>query len=248
MHDLLPSITALSTHERLQHNFHPSTGVVTKGFSKRPGGVKSIQIRAVCRNCNNGWMSLLEKEVSSILTPLIKGESVTHSKKNIGVLCRWIAMKCMVAENDKPNSNLTPQNDRRALKNQNIIPEYYKIYVGNHVTESKIWYIRHSHTIAFSPDGPNPQLDGVSKNVQTLTFIMGAVLIHINAARVCDFEIEEKINIIPFWESTRVFPKCDSEMTWPRRPFVGKDGVSLITNCLQTYFDDCKTHWSDKPL
>lgn len=41
-------------------------------FKDQPGAVKTIQIRAVCEECNNTWMSQLEQETKPALEVLFR--------------------------------------------------------------------------------------------------------------------------------------------------------------------------------
>jgi hypothetical protein len=50
---------------------------------------------APCRRCNNGWMSVLENEVSKIMKPLIAGKSAALSVEDRITITRWAVKTAM---------------------------------------------------------------------------------------------------------------------------------------------------------
>lgn len=142
-------------------------------------------------------------------------------------------------------TSVTPRSDRVALRENGTIPNYFRIYVGNHASASRSGSTRHSHTMARSPDGPSPSLDGTERNIQTITILMGRLFIHLNAARVDGFEIEDAYFISRVWAECRIWPNASSSLIWPHRPLVGNDGLSMIANTLQKVFSSEKVRWLD---
>ncbi len=54
--------------------------------------------RVVCRDCNTGWMSLLDGATKPILRPLILGEKRHLTSEDQKILATWVCLKNMVAE------------------------------------------------------------------------------------------------------------------------------------------------------
>src|SRR5438477_2513080 len=54
--------------------------------------------RAVCRTCNNGWMSGLESLVQPILQPMMRGKPRTLSAEDQLILARWLMKTAMMME------------------------------------------------------------------------------------------------------------------------------------------------------
>jgi hypothetical protein len=76
-------------------------GHPTPRVNKRPGPVKGFAIKArkaVCSECNNGWMSDLQNRVKSILLPLIDGEASTLRPTERTLLAEWSAMTAIMQE------------------------------------------------------------------------------------------------------------------------------------------------------
>jgi hypothetical protein len=64
---------------------------------RRVGGAVSIRnepmfkqtVRAVCRDCNGGWMSQLEERVKPVLRPMIRGMTVQLGVDTQGLIATW---------------------------------------------------------------------------------------------------------------------------------------------------------------
>jgi hypothetical protein len=62
-------------------------------------------------------MNELEKWGRIAMVPMVKGESGLVNQTKQRNIASWVAMKCMVAESQRPDLNVTPQ-DHRTLFNQ----------------------------------------------------------------------------------------------------------------------------------
>lgn len=92
MRDLLPG--KRKTHPRVRHRFEVSYGrgrVYTAiPFTQTVGGICE-------RECNNGWMSDVEKYAKPLLKPMILGSRrVTLDAEDMKIIANWITMKAMV--------------------------------------------------------------------------------------------------------------------------------------------------------
>lgn len=212
----------------------------TSGPLEKSGEVFNIQVRAVCKKCNNGWMSQLESQVRPFLESMIVGKVTIISPEQQLSLARWCAQKFIVMEHASNNAALTPKFDRIALKNQSKIPQYFRIYAGNHISKCKSATIRHSHTLSLSLDDPMPSLDGMDRNIQTISIIMGRLFFHLNAARINNFSIEENFVIPRIWNECRIWPNPNSKIIWPHRPFLDESGLSLMGDSLNEFIKSSK--------
>lgn len=95
-------------------------GFVERG--RRPR-FNQIEVRAVCGpNCNRGWMSKLEVDVSPVLTRLMNGESAVVSREELGLIRRWACKTAMMFElNDKTTMSFTVQQYSEAYLKRGII-------------------------------------------------------------------------------------------------------------------------------
>ena len=219
-----------------------------EGPSDRSGGAIKIQIRAVCRSCNSGWMNRIEGGVRPFLDEMILGNPITLNQNQITVLAKWCAMKFIVMEHAQRDTAVTPDQDRRALKENGMIPAFFRIYVGNHASEARSGLLRSSHCIATTAEGPNPPLIGTTKNIETTTMLVGRIFIHLNAARLENFEIEHAFSVSRVWDECRIWPTPPIARKWPHRPLLSDDGLFTIAGALDAIRSSPKTTWVNDDL
>ena len=170
--------------------------------NRQQGHLITKKLRVVCRTCNNGWMSQIENSVKEILLVGLSAESIVLSEQKIRDLASWICLKTIVAEHSDPNLASTPFVDRHAFYNQRTVPSYFRIYLGAHETASITWLYRHSATISFRQTVQPPLLDGLQRNTQTVTFILGRYVFHVLAAKVAEFMLDADLTypgLTPIW-------------------------------------------------
>jgi len=184
-----------SSEDRNISELHAAEGKAPKRLqnrTERQGNVITKKIRVVCRECNNGWMSVLEEKVKPIIASLLGGHSCKLNKEQINDLSLWAAVKAIVGEHAEGRMALTPSADRYLLYKDHTIPEYFRIFAGVHSSETKTAYIRHSTTISLTMDGPDPPLPpDIRRNIQTVDFLVGPLLLHVVAVRVAGLNIDE---------------------------------------------------------
>lgn len=244
MHELLPQLPD-PRHDRKIITDHPKEGRREAGIKARQGHLHTIKIRAICEPCNNDWMSKLEGQVRPLLTPIITGSPVALDFEQMAVIAQWIALKCIVSEHSSPNVSVTPRHERVEFRNHGTIPDYFRIYVANHNMKGAAGYMRHSFCMSREGPAPDPPLMGSPNNVQTITFVLGRVFVHLNAARVNGYTIESRHIIQPFHGQCRIWPFQHYEMVWPRRPLIDQSGMSLVANTLDTIKDAANITWTD---
>lgn len=166
--------------------------------SERPGGVHTKKIRAVCSTCNNGWMSALESKAKPVILSLINRSGVVVTESAAKDLALWITVKAIVGEHATSKAALTTEADRALVFKLQQVPSYFRIFVAYHDLDAKVAYFRHSTTVSRSPRGPTPPLPvGISRNIQTVTFLVGSLCIYVTAARVSDFDQSELDPTVP---------------------------------------------------
>lgn len=246
MHELLDG-NPMGKYNRQTINRHPSGAEEVSGPTGKPGNVFNIQVRAVCRQCNNGWMSIKEGEVKPFLELMVAGTPVTITSAQVELLAKWCALKFIVMEHSSVGTSLTPLSDRIAFKENGDIPPYFRIYVGNHLSKARSAAARHSHTLSLSPNGPVPPLDGTNRNIQTISIILGRIFIHINAARIDGFSIEDNYFVTRIWDECRIWPDPNCALSWPHRPAPDNEGLFAISNALQAISSSPNVKWSEGP-
>src|SRR5947209_1548316 len=197
MHDLLPQLPD-PRHDRKTFEYHPSEGHQVRGPQDRSGGVQTIKLRVVCVSCNTGWMRLLDEAARPFLTPLITGSPVALDFEQMALVARWIALKCMVAEHAERDVFVTPRSDRAAFRDAGTIPDYFRIYLFSHNLEHGIGFKRQSLAMSLTGPVPDPPPWGTPKNIETISFFLGRVVIHLNAVRIENYSIQSRFQPMPF--------------------------------------------------
>jgi hypothetical protein len=178
------------------------------------GSTSSIKIRKVCKSCNSGWMSRLDKAAKPLLLPLILENPVCLSPDALRFAATWIAMKLMVAEWSRPIDVATPQEERTFLMEHQEPPTSWKIWIASH--SSEVWrttYHRHSSRIGVAPKGVIPSVADrpATKNIQATTLGIGCLLVYAVSTRLpLDFELPSQVrgNAFPIWPIV-------GAVTWP---------------------------------
>ena len=242
MHKLLP----LGTHgtysgERIDE--HPKTKTVSRHDKQiKPGELFTKKMKVVCQLGNNGWMSVLEEAAKPLLTPLITGDHITLERDHLDILARWITLKTIVSEHDRRDTEVTPQVDRSAFSAVGKIPDYFNIYILTHKCESRIGYVRTSQTVSRTRDGPQPPLEGRQKNCQQLSIILGNSMIHVNAARVDGFRIEDNVTM-PRVIARQIWPPNTAPLTWPAEPILTCDQMRSLAYTMEDIMADPKAKY-----
>jgi hypothetical protein len=269
MHPILPPPAPEPRFSKLEHTFSPFEGSSTKGRENTQGALHTIRLRVVCAKCNNGWMNMIEEAARPHLRSLILGEKVTLDRSALDAVAKWIALKVMVAEHSDVDNAVTPRAYRMAFRNTGVIPDYIRIYLASHDLpfEKSIGYLRNSQALALrAPDEsvphgslahitnalirgapePSPSLGDVPNNVQTLTFFLGRVFVHVTAARVDNFWIEDIASIPLLYDTAQIWPPKDMEMTWPREPAFTLRQVDNIGGIMMAALKVQKLYWTNK--
>lgn len=192
---------------------------------ERQGYLFTTKFRVVCRACNNGWMSRLEEEAKPSLIPLVKGKAICLNEVEQNIVAKWIAMKTIVGEHAEKGLHVTPEEDRRKFKEQGTIPDYYSIYLSIHGERDMTGWLRMSNTLSVSLDGPDPPLNGLQRNTQSVSFICGKMFVYVFAARANGIDSSRFVDATPL---TRVAPLETPEVSIPNGAPINRDRINQI--------------------
>lgn len=241
MEPLLPSNTTLGEKVTLDH---PINGLTVKRDVSRPASMTTLKFRVVCNACNNGWMNRLETAARPHLTKMVDGKRFVMNDDEQLTVARWCAAKVMVAEHAPEMVPMTPEVDRRAMMERLSIPNYYRIYACAHSCEARLAYQRRSSVISLSPTGPVPGLDGMARNVQQVSFLIGRTMIHVNAARLEGFQIEDRFSMPIVQKHMRIFPQLAPRRKWPGMAILSAEQVRVLSNSLEIIGSSAFGIWS----
>jgi hypothetical protein len=242
-HDLLPRVEDTSYNEDF-HTFKNPKSFGTVEVKTRPGDITTKKVRAVCTSCNNGWMNRVEGLAKPILTPLIKGENIALNPESQAIVARWITMKIIVCEYTKNDQALTPLADRQALMNDGKIPSYYRIYACRQHSEWSTAFNRHSTIASKDISGPRPPLDGLARNIEQVTLVLGRMVFHVNAVHVDDLVVEDFLNPA-LHNGIRIWPIEREHFEWTSTRSLGAQDIANLANSMKALFKSPNVRWME---
>ncbi len=198
--------------------------------SERPGPVHTKKIRAICSQCNNGWMSSIETAAKTPLLRALKSNIFSISMEEAEDLATWAILKTIVGEHAGTDP-LTPIEDRAALRTFRALPPYFQVFLARHQSQALTAYKRHSATLSLTMDGPFPPLPkGITRNVQVTTLLVGPLCFVITAVRVQDLDISL---LDPRRPMHRIYPKPNCEIDLNTTPALTKDDIRFNSEIIE---------------
>ena len=207
----------------------------------------NLKLRLVCARCNNGWMSHAEETAKPVLVKLINGERCCISVNEQEHLARWIAMKVMLAEHDRNQVFVTPQEERTTLMEDGVIPPTFDIRIAHHGLEQKVGYVRRAMTIMMGDgSGKAPEITGNAvKNVQDTHFMFGKLLV-VAASSQSNMRIEDMFRVhadgLP-----RIWPCSSEALDWPPPLTLNFKQVSDLARRLDYFVTANRSIWLQHP-
>jgi hypothetical protein len=179
-----------------------------------------LAIRAVCKSCNNGWMSRLENDVKPHLQPLLSGRNGVINFEAQATLVVWAVKTAMALEGiDSPNIRAYTQLEREQARTLNAVPQRTSVWLAMSVDPSHMESTKHRH----KENEDSNECKGVST-----TMGFGHVALQVFTIRVPEFvgphtKVTASVRAGPWNDSTvRVWPPQPSSVVWP--PKVGLNG------------------------
>jgi hypothetical protein len=203
----------------------------------RQGHSWTKTIRAVCRSCNNGWMSALENAAKPILTPLIATQPHHLTTDDMRIVAQWIALKVMVGERNRPEVSVTPLADRARFRLTLEVPPNFRIWIARCGAGGwETGYFRHAATIGKSPI-VTPQHR--FKNIHSIALGIGDLFVfvlHTTVAGVLNSNPSQSDAVIP------LFP-IDLACNWPPPRTLSADDAYAIAHTLNRELRGPTVRW-----
>jgi hypothetical protein len=171
-----------------------------------------VKVKCVCTTCNNGWMSLLEVEVKTLLSALMADLSVELSPSDQTLLAAWALKTAMVAD---AASGLTPfyaASECEALRLNRAIPKGTGIWLGRYFADS--FSIKTGGTTIDLPDGSS------IGQFHVFTALLGHAVFQVLTIHEVQDEITTQINLavtdLPWNELLfSIHPPTTKNALWP---------------------------------
>jgi hypothetical protein len=177
----------------------------------------SKKVKAVCKDCNTGWMSRMENRTRPILMPLIQGVFHRLSTFDQNTLAGWIAKTVMVAEFAHPTHIAIPQDERLWTYAHFLPPTHWSIWLAAYT--GTVWRnlaISH-HMFALGPRlDPTkiPEPGAVAPpDTQSTSIGMGHLFIQVVSTTVTNIEFSLEHEAIGDFQ--RIWPPSGQDITWP---------------------------------
>lgn len=116
-------INRVIVNDKLEGEFFAvADGKIEGARSYTSNKAASLHAKIVCSPCNKGWMSDLEREASSLLTPLILGHETTLDQPQQLLAAQWAVKTAMVGEAIMYRRAKFSQGDRNLVREQGQPP------------------------------------------------------------------------------------------------------------------------------
>jgi hypothetical protein len=206
----------------------------TEDSRMRTGDPLNANVRVVCSNCNNGWMSQIQESAKPHLIPLFKGESVWLDKKAQAAIATWAMMSTITAEHIQrnPSETTVPQADRTSfMKGQPLAN--WKVWIAPYRRDKWIGQWVHSSVPIYSAGDTAPVTDDgrPRPNAQNTTFVVGQLYVHTMSGPYPNFVHDWD------WRGTdrardllrQIYPTVYQRIAWPSTELTDDDAIKFAT-------------------
>lgn len=118
-------------------------GSVYKGqlsIKKLTGHFSSKKVKFFCATCNNGWMSQIEQDVASVLTPLINNEHTCLTTADRRLIAKWAILRTIVSEYANSQDKVVSKADRQTFYRRKSAHRGWYVWIGK-VSEQELEYL-----------------------------------------------------------------------------------------------------------
>ncbi len=194
----------------------------------KQGQVSNLQIRAVCSDCNSGWMSALENKVKDQLSRIVTGQPVELSQAEIYSINRWICLKAMVIDGFDLSSAVFNRRERQELK-LGRLPSFIRIFAGTHSTDVKatVHCAQDSWVLGHVPRGK------IERNVIAITLLFGSLYVHVHGIRDKRLSFDKLLPFTVGLLSRQFHPHPPDGIAFPQEPMASATFLSLLANILE---------------
>jgi hypothetical protein len=204
----------------------------------RQGTANTKKIKVVCHDCNNGWMSSLETDARPHLTQLITGDHIVLTDTVRMKIAEWVVMKVLVAEHsfyfDHPADPIFDQKARAEFRESRTIPAHFRIWIAlQNGTKWVTGFHRYATGLGLTATLPPPPLRARTKNVQTVTWGIGKLLIYLNA--VTDPAVHDRLELKRMEPLLGLWPLTSADVVWPPRFFVKDAYIDKLSMALEEF-------------
>jgi hypothetical protein len=149
--------------------------VLGKGKLHRPGPPYASQLRVVCEECNNGWLSKIQEIAKPLLIPLIRGDTSRMTADCLLPLAAYATMVTMTIQFADPQTLVHTSEQRLAFMNSKKPPNNWLIFCGMcpNPRIAGAWWHRAGHAKDNADSNEASSALGLKNNAHTTIFFLG---------------------------------------------------------------------------
>lgn len=175
-----------------------------------------LQIKCVCKSCNNGWMSSLEGQAKPTIESLVTTDSILIDSQAQKILSAWSIKNAMVFEEMRPpeQGRFYQSTERETFKNGLELPLHTSVWITKRVNNND------PYCEAYSISGGAIEITGpVSGYVTTMAF--GALAIQVLSIKISTSitqysKVFSEVRPGPWDQATLcIWPIQNKQTLWP---------------------------------
>jgi hypothetical protein len=210
-------VPAMANHHHSMTGIWDQGQVATSNIRMWSGDAQSRGIKAVCRDCNNEWMSKLEELAKPILVPLLTGSLTILPADHQTLLATWATMHIMVAEHFAPERLAITDHDKHLFYLVRKPLPNWRIWIGNYIRGKWLGqWVQLALAIGEEYVSYFPNGDVARANTQATTFVVGQLYIHaFCCASIPDLASRFNLSSFGAQKLVQISPIKESIVAWP---------------------------------
>jgi hypothetical protein len=165
------------------------------------------KIRAVCKNCNETWMSDLEVPVKVLFAKMVRGQQVRLSEVDQLDLATWATLKAYVYDSAAAFPSAVTRAECESLKAQKQPPGNVRVFLAAYDRGNQFMVHR---VYAVGPKGDESH----GHTVHCTTFVLGHVVIRVLGSQRSHYRPFEFVGVADDRSQT-VYPPVIGGRVWP---------------------------------
>lgn len=189
----------------------------TVSSTSRAGDVHSHSLRAVCKKCNNGWMSVLQQDAKPLVVAMIERKRVLLGEPEQKLLARFLTLMAMTGQFFNREIALSPQSDRDFLRLNECPPPRWYIQIGT--LESNEWSTRWYHRQLAGQGSPEIRklhnINGDEPDTHITSFAVGPIYAWLRSSIYDDIGDIRILAAAGRRRLRQIWPVKDKVVEWP---------------------------------
>lgn len=187
----------------------------TRTLSRKPteerkmaGPAQSRTVKHFCRDCNSGWMSVIEQAAQPTLAQLIDGAQPTLTAEQLAAIAAWATLKTIVGEYTGPESRCVSDAERARFFETRTPLENWTIELAANASK---------RTIDYAHNFRGPQAAGAvphAQSVQTTALFMGFLFVYCRSSTATPGHDGVTFTYDPAPGLVRIWPSTGESLDW----------------------------------